>query len=173
MTTRPFVVHVAKLRRERGTRWHEVRTGTIEDLACSGSEVPPGAQLQADVTLEAIAGGVTVIGVVTAPWTGACRRCLEQASGTVSIPVRELYTEGGDGEDTYPLVNDEVDLEELVHDAVLLELPQAPLCRPGCLGLCPVCGGNRNVTSCTCAPPRDERWAVLDALRVPDGGAST
>jgi uncharacterized protein len=78
--------------------------------------------------------------------------------------VRELYTRGGDGDETYRLDGDEVDLEPLVHDAVLLELPQAPLCRPDCLGLCPTCGANRNLDPCTCAAPRDPRWAALDAL---------
>jgi uncharacterized protein len=168
---RPFVVHVAKLRRVVGTRWHEVRSGTIDDLACSGSSVPAGARLQADVTLESIAGGVSVSGVVTAPWRGECRRCLEQASGTLNLRVRELYTEDGDGEDTYPLVDDQVDLEPLVHDAVLLELPIAPVCDEGCRGLCPLCGVNRNLEQCTCEMPRDERWAALDVLKVPDLGA--
>lgn len=171
MSSRPFVVHVAKLRRVLGTRWHEVRSGPIDDLACTGSEVPPGAVLQADVTLTSIAGGITVTGVVTAPWTGECRRCLLAASGTLTIPVRELYTEDGDGEETYPLVNDQVDLEELVHDAVLLELPIAPLCDEECRGLCPVCGANRNEESCRCETPRHDRWAALDVLRVPDVGA--
>ena len=41
------------------------------------------------------------------------------------------------------------DLEDLVHDAVLLELPIAPLCREGCRGLCPMCGINRNEKTCT------------------------
>jgi uncharacterized protein len=168
--TRPFVVHVAKLRRVPGTRWHEVRSGTIDDLMCSGSAVPDDADLRADVTLESIAGGVTVTGFVVAPWTGECRRCLVPASGTLKIAVRELYTEGGDGEETYPLTNDEVDLEDLVHDAVLLELPVAPLCQEGCLGLCPLCGVNRNEKTCRCEMPRDERWAALDVLRVPDLG---
>jgi uncharacterized protein len=170
VSARPFVVHVAKLRRVLGTRWHEVRTGTLEDLACSGSEVPAGALLQADVTLDAIAGGVAVTGVVTAPWTGECRRCLVPASGTLRVPVRELYTEDGDGEETYPLVDDQVDLGVLVHDAVLLELPIAPLCEEACRGLCPLCGVNRNERECRCELPRDERWAALDVLRVPDLG---
>ena len=170
MSARPFVVHVAKLRRVLGTRWHEVRTGTLEDLACSGSEVPAGALVQADVTLDAIAGGVAVTGMVTAPWTGECRRCLVRASGTLRVPVRELYTEDGDGEETYPLVDDQVDLGVLVHDAVLLELPLAPLCEEACRGLCPLCGVNRNERECRCELPRDERWAALDVLRVPDLG---
>lgn len=170
MPARPFIVHVAKLRRVLGTRWHEVRSGTIDDLACSGSQVPVGALLRADVTLESIAGGLTVVGVVEAPWTGECRRCLATASGTLRVPVRELYTADGDGEETYPLVDDEVDLEDLVHDAVLLELPMAPLCDVACRGLCPLCGVNRNEQDCDCEMPRDERWAALDVLRVPDLG---
>ncbi|HTT87242.1 MAG TPA: DUF177 domain-containing protein [Acidimicrobiales bacterium] len=168
---RPFVVHVARLRRVPGTRWHEVRAGVVADVVGSGSRVPDGAELQADVTLESVAGGVAVTGVVSAPWTGECRRCLTAASGVLRVPVRELYTADGDGEDTYPLVDDEVDLEDLVHDAALLELPMAPLCREDCAGLCPWCGVNRNDQDCSCEAPRDERWAALDVLRVPDPGA--
>ncbi len=59
-----------------------------------------------------------------------------------------------------------VDLAPLVRDAVLLGLPPAPLCEEGCLGLCPVCGANRNEARCSCdASPPDPRWAALDALR--------
>lgn len=166
----PFVVHVAGLRKTAGTRWHEVRQGVVPDLRCGSSFVPDDADCEADVTLEAVSGAVEVTGTVTAPWQGECRRCLAVARGQLRIPVRELYTVGGDGEDTYPLRADTLDLEPLVHDAVLLELPPAPLCGPDCRGLCPWCGANRNETDCDCRPPADERWAALDALRVPDGG---
>jgi len=162
---RPFVVHVAQLRRTVGSRWHEERRGAVEGLACSGSAVPDGAEVVADVDLDAVLGGVAVEGTVRAPWTGACRRCLSPAAGELRVAVRELYTEGGDGEETYPLAGDVVDLEPLVHDAVLLELPQAPLCRADCRGLCPVCGANRNDEDCACEAPTDPRWAALDVLR--------
>lgn len=168
-----FVVHVARLRRAAGTRSHEVRRGPIDDLSCSGSAVPPGADVVVDVTLEAVLGAVAVTGRVRAPWTGECRRCLAPASGTLDVGVRELYAEGGDPEETYPLAHDELDLEPLARDAVLLELPQVPLCGPDCRGLCPTCGADRNEEPCTCAEPGDPRWAALDVLRVPDdrGGA--
>jgi uncharacterized protein len=171
VVTRPFVVHVAKLRQVAATRWHERREGGLEGLECSGSAVPVGALLVADVTLESALGGIAVTGAVIAPWAGSCRRCLEPASGVLEVKVRELYTEGGDGDEPYPLVEDELDLEPLVHDAVLLELPQAPLCRSDCLGLCAVCGANRNEEPCTCDTPRDPRWAGLDVLR--GGGEGT
>ncbi len=166
---RPFVVHVAKLRRATATRWNERRQGWIEGLDCSGSAVPEGTMPVAEVVLESVLGGISVAGTVGASWFGECRRCLSPASGVLRLKVRELYTEEGDGGETYPLVGDEVDLEPLVRDAVLLELPPAPLCRPDCLGLCPFCGANRNEETCGCEAPRDPRWGALDVLRVPEG----
>lgn len=160
-----FLVSVTKLRRQPGHRCHEVRRAVVEDLVCSGSSVPAGSACEADVTLEAIGGGVEVRGTVSARWEGTCRRCLEPASGTLHVAVRELYTPGGDGEETYPLTEDQVDLLPLVRDAVLLELPQAPLCHGGCKGLCPTCGTDRNTGSCQCEAPVDPRWAALDVLR--------
>jgi uncharacterized protein len=164
---RPFLVHASRLRKAVGTRWHEVRHGVIEDLACSGSAVPEDAEVEADVVLESVVGGVSVTGTLRAPWKGTCRRCLEPAGATLVVEVREHFTEGGDGEETYPLHDGEVDLEPMVRDAVLLELPQAPLCRADCLGLCPTCGVNRNEEACECRSERDRRWAALDVLRDP------
>ena len=122
--------------------------------------------MDADVTVEAVVGGVSVTGTVRAPWVGVCRRCLGEASGELRVPVRELSTEDGDGDETYPLVAEVVDLEPMAHDAVLLELPQAPLCRADCLGLCPDCGADRNVEACSGKSPADPRWSALGALRL-------
>lgn len=163
---RPFVVHVAKLRRSVGTRWNEERAGVVEGLECTGTAVAPGAAVTAEVTLESVLGGVSVTGTVSAPWTAVCRRCLAPAGGTIVVPVRELYTESGDGNDTYGLDRDDLDLEPLVRDAVLLELPLAPLCRGDCAGLCPICGANRNEGDCGCRSEPDPRWAALDVLRA-------
>jgi DUF177 domain-containing protein len=169
MAASPFVVHVARLRRTPGTRSHEQRSAPIPGLAVTGSRVPEDADVTIDVVLESVAGGIEASGTVEAPWEGDCRRCLEQARGRLVVPVRELYTESGDGEETYPLRDDIVDLEVLAHDAILLELPPAPLCRPDCQGLCSVCGADLNVEVCDCKTPVDPRFAVLDALRGTDG----
>jgi len=168
MTASPFLVHVARLRRSLGTRSHERMSAPIPGLEITGSRVPEDSDVSVDVRLESVAGGVEASGTVEAPWVGACRRCLEVAKGTLVVKVRELYTEDGDGQETYPLVNDTVDLEVLAHDALLLELPPAPLCRPDCLGICPMCGADRNTEACECVPAPDPRFAVLDALRITD-----
>ena len=159
-----FVVDVGHLRRSPGLQWHRTWREPMADLVVTGSAVPAGQPVELDVVLESVLGGVRALGVVRFGWAGACRRCLRPAAGSVEVAVAEMFTPGSDGEDTYPLVGDLVDLEPLVRDAVLLELPPAPLCHPGCRGLCPACGTDRNVATCRCGPALDGRWAALDQL---------
>ena len=69
--------------------------------------------------------------------------------------------------ETYQLDDDVIDLEPLVRDALLLELPLAPLCAPDCAGLCPTCGVNHNLTRCECVTTEiDPRWAALRSLEL-------
>lgn len=59
-----------------------------------------------------------------------------------------------------------LDIGELLRSETDLVLPMKPLCRPDCRGLCPVCGGNKNVTECRCETRgTDPRLAPLEALR--------
>jgi uncharacterized protein len=61
---------------------------------------------------------------------------------------------------------DVLDIGGLLRSETDLALPMKPLCRPDCRGLCPVCGGNKNVTECRCDPRGpDPRLAPLEALR--------
>jgi len=181
MSTDPFTVPVTGLRRTPGAHRHERRQGVISGpdggnhpLAVSGSHVVSGTPVLVDADLLVVDGGIEVAGAVTARWQGDCRRCLRPVTGELVVDVRELYRprlpgEAADAdEETYPLGVDTLDLRPLARDAVLLNLPLAPLCRPDCAGLCPRCGGDRNDGGCSCPPEAaDPRWAALDALRDP------
>jgi uncharacterized protein len=127
----------------------------------------------ADVELDSVLGGIEVIGQVRATWVGECRRCLGPVGGELVADVRELYRPLGpteDDEETYPIDGDHLDLAPLVRDAVLLDLPLAPLCRADCAGLCPICGADRNSEACGCPVELgDPRWGALDTLRLPAG----
>ena len=149
---RPFLVGVANLSKTGPRR--ERREGRSGDLEVSGSAVPAGAAVVADVLIEPVHGGIMASGTVSAPWEGECRRCLGPAVGRLEVEVRELYESRSDGVETYSLTGDQLDLEPLARDAVLLELPQAPLCSEGCQGLCPTCGANLNDGPCGCEPDR-------------------
>ena len=66
----------------------------------------------------------------------------------------------------YQVHDGAIDIEPMVRDAVLLSMPFSPLCKPDCAGLCPRCGGDRNLGECTCGPElADERWSVLNEIR--------
>jgi uncharacterized protein len=177
----PFVVHVGRLRRVAGSSRHEVRRGALDpEHVLSGgrtadgggdSVVPDTAEAWADVTLQSFDGGVMAVGTVGAPWIGLCRRCTAPVGGELRIDVRERFTEPGPPDDpaddeAYPIVDDRLDLRPMVRDAVVLELPLAPLCRHDCRGLCPQCGADRNEEECGCVAPADPRWANLGVLRT-------
>jgi uncharacterized protein len=162
--TSPFHVGVARLRRAPGTQRRVQVAGPLPDLAVVGSAVPEDAEVVVDATLHSLPGGISVVATVRAPWVAECRRCLGPAGGVLELAVRELYAPGGDGTDAYDLRDDVVDLALVASDAVLLALPLAPLCSPGCRGLCPECGADRNRAPCGGHPTRDQRWAALDVL---------
>ena len=72
---------------------------------------------------------------------------------------------GADDLDVDFYVDDLLDLKRVVETETTLVLPMKPLCREDCRGLCPACGGNRNLVPCTCASlPPDPRLAALRDL---------
>lgn len=164
-----LLVDVGDLLRRPGVARRLEREVVVEDLATTGARVPVGEAVALHLRLEAVNEGIVVTGSIEARWEAECSRCLEPVEGAVHLEVHELYERHPVEGETYPLVDDTVDLEPLVRDAVLVELPLLPLCADACLGLCPVCGIDRNVETCTCASAaRNERWAALDQLRFPD-----
>jgi uncharacterized protein len=157
------------------SRRHDV-LGTIEGLATELVAVPDDAPLGGSLLLESVVEGILVSGSIAGTWTLRCARCLTEWTEPFSVEVQELFagedqaaTDPDDDldDDVYALVEDEIDLDQLIRDAVGVEMPFAPLCRPDCLGLCEICGGNRNLGECPGHQAVDPRFAVLAEL-LPD-----
>ena len=131
--------------------------------------IPEGDELALDVRLESVMEGVLVSGTATAPIAGECARCLDPLTDRVEVELTELFAypdtateESTDPDEVSRVVDDLVDLEPVVRDAVLLALPQAPLCRENCAGLCPECGGKRDELGAEHRhETMDPRWAAL------------
>jgi len=131
--------------------------------------VPEGGDVRVDVRLESVMEGVLVSGTAVAEITGECARCLDPMTDRLEVGLTELfaYPESATDDTTEPdevsrIVADLVDLEPVVRDAVILALPQVPLCREGCPGLCPECGGRRaELEPDHGHETMDPRWAVL------------
>lgn len=163
---RPLVVGVGQLLRRPGDHRDERREAVLEGLAVTASRVPEGAAVELALRLESVNEGVVVRGTVSAPWTGECRRCLRTVEGRLQAEVMEVFEQEPVEGETSKLEVDRIDLEPLAREAVLLELPVAPLCQDDCLGLCPDCGADRNAGGCGHTVEQvDDRWAALDQLR--------
>jgi uncharacterized protein len=159
-------VSVTDLRRPGATRDVDV-TAHLPDLRTEAVEVPPNEPVHVRVHLERVSDGVVVRGELDAPWRALCSRCLQPVEGTSSVHVDELFEPDPVEGETYKLDHEWLDLEPLVRDGLLLELPAAPLCRPDCRGLCPNCGTDRNTSTCDCKADEDDpRWAALRALEL-------
>lgn len=163
----PFVVALSELR--AGAERRVVRSGRLENalVADVDCRVPAGTEAVAEVAVLVFDGGVSVSGTVTSAWEGECRRCLAHMEGPLVARVREIFRRGGGpDEGTYPMTEDQLNLREMVLDSLFAALPVLPLCQEGCLGLCPTCGADRNVSPCRCQQDEmDTRWSVLDVLR--------
>jgi uncharacterized protein len=164
-TTTALRLPVADLLRRPGTSRPVHVEVLLSDLHGPGAEVASDAPVVVDGVLERVSEGIVVRGTISAHWVAACSRCLAPVGADIAVHVGELYErEPIDGE-TYRLDDDVLDLEPLVRDALVLELPAAALCRPECAGLCASCGVDRNVTTCDCTTEvLDPRWAALRSL---------
>jgi uncharacterized metal-binding protein YceD (DUF177 family) len=104
-----------------------------------------------------------------------CARCLEPALVHVDVPLTVTFVPAGaedvdpddDGEadpDVITFKGGELDLSDELRDELMLAIPFNPLCDEACRGLCPLCGGNRNLVPCTHAAATPTAPGGLAAL---------
>ncbi|HMZ15562.1 MAG TPA: DUF177 domain-containing protein [Mycobacterium sp.] len=172
----PLVLDISRLGRRPGTMT------TVRETVPSPSRmgldliaIQPGAEVDLDLRLESVSEGVLVTGTVHAPTRGECARCLTPISGEIEIELTELFaypdsaTESTtEADEVGHVIDDTVDLEQPIVDAVGLALPFAPVCSEDCPGLCPECG----IALASAGPDHrhdliDPRWAKLAALLPP------
>jgi uncharacterized protein len=137
-----------------------VARGVAEVLPDTGGEVRVCGRLQTDLETE-------------------CDRCLGRASFHIDAAFDLFYRplESTAGAEETAIDEGEAEmgfyelpglqLEDIVREQVLLQLPMQRVCSDACKGICPMCGANRNETNCSCRPhPGDDRWMPLKNLHI-------
>lgn len=122
--------------------------------------------------------GFALTGRFAASGAVLCARCLTPVSWSekdsfvldirapLAAPTDEEVDLAAEDLDVVFVEGDELDLVEVAAEQVLLALPMKVLCDDSCAGLCPSCGGNRNVAGqCRCEPEVDPRWEALRTLK--------
>jgi len=189
----PLVLDTHELGRRPGSmRRLSTTVQAPPDLGTPVIRVPQGSDVDLALRLESVVEGVLVSGTAHLRTEGECGRCLEPVSGELSVDLQELYAypeaatrarhagaaEGIDDEELR-LIDDLLDVEPALRDAVVLALPMTPLCDQDCRGLCPGCGERRgDLPADHSHDSVDPRWAALvglqtDAATTPNDDPST
>lgn len=97
-----------------------------------------------------------------------CSRCLEPFSTPVDVAFTEEFQPTIDIATGLPSStphsdsafeisqNHMIDLGEALRQHFVLAEEMIPVCREDCKGLCPTCGANLNIDTCTCLPVQEE-----------------
>lgn len=177
----PLTIDIARLGRRPGSMF-EIHD-TVDSPLRIGVEliaIQVGSPLDLDLRVESVSEGVLVTGTVEAPTAGECSRCLSPVQGRVQVGVTELFaypdsaTEATTEEDEVGHVVDQtINLEQPIIDAVGLELPFSPVCSPDCPGLCPQCGVSLAAEPGHQHEQIDPRWAKLAEMLPDQDGRDT
>lgn len=181
--TAPLVIDVRSLPRRPGSMTTVERVvAAPEGLSVAMARVPEGSTIELDLRLESVLEGVLVSGVADLEVSAECSRCLDPVTWQEEVEIAELFRypatdargaiieqEDDDSEDPLPLVQEDlIDLLPVLRDAVVIDLPLAPLCSEECRGLCAECGFRLSDDPSHEHPATDPRWAALAGLRDTD-----
>lgn len=161
---------------DTGTVVHFHRSeGWSSTMAEGTQEITLAGPIDVDLDLLPQKDGIKLSGRLQGAVKVLCSRCLQElvldldeaidfmllaplppdAPEEIDLKSEDLDTEFFDGVT--------IDVDHIVTEQIFLALPQRPLCRPECKGLCPGCGADLNVESCRCE--RRETGSPFDVLR--------
>ena len=149
-------IDVADLLATPGARRDIELSEELDNLRGSAAEVR--GPVRVALGLERISDGIVARGAIEVHWHAECSVCLRDIDRTLQVHVDELFERDPVEGETYPIEGHELDLEQLVRDAVLLELPLAPHCDVVCQPAATKSDDDE--------PPIDPRWAALSELEL-------
>ncbi len=154
-------IDVADLLTHPSARREVALSAPVEGLAGSAALVAADEPVTLDLALCRIPDGIVVRGTLRTRWRAECSTCLTELEHPLELAVGELFEPDPLEGDTYPIEGHEIDLEQLVRDTVVLELPLAPVCadtgRPSCADAS---------LEHPSPPAPDPRWAALSELEL-------
>lgn len=101
-------------------------------------------------------GKAMVVGKTEVVLKLECSRCLKEVlnkmelSFTREVAAPEYQEEDEDGESKELMEGYQLNIETLINNEILINLPGKVLCTPECKGICSVCGKDQNEGECGC-----------------------
>lgn len=82
-----------------------------------------------------------------------CGRCLENVEHNLQFNVKkeiDMNESDEEKDELFYISDDKLDIEKLVYNEILVNLPMKVLCSENCKGICNRCGANLNSQTCNC-----------------------
>lgn len=179
-------IDVSRLPRQPGSMLEVSREiPAPADLSVAMAQVAQGSPIDLDLTLESVVEGIWASGTADVNVSAECSRCLDPLEWSETVALEQMYRypatdargavveeEGNDDDPEPEVVDDTIDIEGALRDAVVLALPLAPLCSPDCGGICAQCGERIEAGETHDHLLADPRWAALESLLQDSGEGS-
>jgi uncharacterized protein len=132
------------------------------DLGAGLAQVNKGGSINLDLRLESVHEGIYVSGLLKTEAEAECSRCLDPVKVPIRVDIQELFAYSLQVEDDLVIQDEQIDLEQVIVDSVVLNLPFTPICKADCLGLCSECGAKLNEDPDHAHEAKiDSRWTEL------------
>lgn len=176
----PVNTLIIRLNSISGPSCHIDETVEVRQIQPEGATDLPAETVRIVGDLVAVGSDFLFQGNLEADFVHECDRCLEMSTFPVHAelcwnfeedPAGALREAGIDLDDegyledsaiARPIVNDAIDLGPHLWEELALSAPDKFVCRESCLGLCPMCGANLNVTTCNC---EEEARPGMESIR--------
>ena len=163
-----MVIPVGEAQKQAGEIFPVSFSETIEPQEFAGGMIlfTEPARIEGAFSFDGSAFHVNAVASVS--YEAECARCTKRFIESLRFPVNELFVrdiQWDEDQDTYPYTSERIDLRQAFLDNLFLHYPLISLCKPDCLGLCPVCGTGLNEQKCSCSKrSSDPRFGLLEQL---------
>lgn len=176
-------LYLGEVKKGVGRTFKDVISENLGELIWEGEKIIFAQPVRIEVLLTNCDSEVLVKGTLTTTLVLNCSRCLEPFLYPMKVDFTlelrnvdrlnrpsDLEAEAEEADEVKYFCEDDtsIDITKDVEELILVNLPMKPLCKGDCLGICPVCGTNRNQRECTCEKEEiDPRLAILKTWKSP------
>ncbi len=152
-------IDVSEIRKAPGQAFHFDLVDHIQSMAVGNDEIHFREPLKISLDVKNTGRILVFAGKITGDTELVCSRCLENYPFHLEAGFTEEFchasdmayvAEDGVETDIHVFEGNRINIDALISESVLLEIPMKSLCSENCKGLCAICGSNLNKNRCEC-----------------------
>ena len=140
------------------------RMVTMPNISYMGQELRFANEIEVVGQAKNTSGVIEIYATIKGAVIMNCARCTKDTVYKFSVPYSDSFEISHYNDASEPA---EINLEDIITETVLCDIPMRILCSESCKGLCPKCGADLNETDCGC-PSRESDliWEKLKNLNL-------